>query len=169
VTLDLARWGSLDGPMLARALGAQVPGWPSAPGYRRLPGLLERLRRDPAVAGWLDWLWIRTEFPSRLSVVGSGGFSGRPGPDGVAHFQCSLWGVDGSQGHAAEGARALLRWALRNGANRIVADTLAAQRSSIEILAKVGFRMVGPIPATASVRFEIDQIDDEVSGVWSPP
>jgi [ribosomal protein S5]-alanine N-acetyltransferase len=80
------------------------------------------------------------------AVVGSAGFTGAPGADGVVEI---AYGIDGEyqrRGYATEAAGALVGYAFGSDRVRVVrAHTLPASNASTRVLEKCGFERVGEV------------------------
>ena len=77
-------------------------------------------------------------------VIGSGGFKGPPGADGLVEIAYGIAPDWRGRGFATEVARALTAHALDDGRVRVVcAHTLPEANASTRVLAKSGFRFVG--------------------------
>jgi ribosomal-protein-alanine N-acetyltransferase len=137
----------LDRDALGVRLGAKVPPeWPPEITGDALPYFAERLERDPGLAGWLMWFWIRAE--DRV-LIGNGGFGGRP--DGEGAIVCGYAVMDSYQGkgYATEAMAGLIDWAFEQASEppveRIRAETFGPLVASIRVLDKNGFVRVGEI------------------------
>lgn len=89
------------------------------------------------------------------NAIGSCGYKGPPDADGAVEI---AYGIDPScqgRGYATEAADALTTFALSTGLVRLVrAHTLPEPNASTRVLAKCGFRFVGPV------------VDPEDGPVW---
>jgi ribosomal-protein-alanine N-acetyltransferase len=92
-------------------------------------------------------------------AVGSMGFKGPPDQTGTVEIGYATNGSMRGRGYATEMASALAAWALAQpGVRRITAECLAANRASVRVLQKSGFRVVGRRPH-----------DDGVTVCWELP
>ena len=142
----------LAGPeALAQALGAEVPpDWP--PEYHDTEVLRfwdEQLTR-PGAAGWWIYYAVATESGTSPMVVGSVGYKGPPA-DGVVEIGYSVIPSWRRRGLATEASRALIEAAWEQGAQEVIAHTLAHLEPSIGVLRKLGFE-----PAESSEGGELE-------------
>lgn len=89
------------------------------------------------------------------TLIGSGGFMGPPTPDGVAEIGYSL--VPEARGHglAIEMVQALVAYAFKRGAKRVIAHTTRSNPASIAVLLRCGFGEDGPGQGEGTIRFGI--------------
>jgi ribosomal-protein-alanine N-acetyltransferase len=143
---------------LAGALGAEVPdNWPPETLVDALPFFLQQLKAAPDLAGWLGWYWLWQRGPEvGPLLVCSGGFKGAPQAGGTVEIGYSVLPQFQSQGYASEAAAGLVAWALaRPGVDRVIAETLEENLASRRVLARLGFRPVGPGSEPGSLLFEL--------------
>lgn len=142
---------------LARALGVSVPaGWP--PGeYDRaaMEFFRARLSESPEAAGWYGWYAVlRPDGPPAAVLVGSGGYFGPPGGDGVVEIGYSVVPEYQAQGLATELVRGLLERAFSAPAvSRVIAHTTPANLGSVKVLERCGFEPAGPGAEAGTVRY----------------
>jgi RimJ/RimL family protein N-acetyltransferase len=150
---------ALVGPdALASELGVHVPDtWPHE--YMDTAALrffLSRLSTDESAAGWWLRLVLRRGRTGKRALIGSGGYKGPPGPDGVLELGYGI--VEGQRllGYATEVTQGLVDQGFElEGVCRIVAHTLPEGTASIRVLVKNGFvRSADPAPA-GTLRFEL--------------
>jgi RimJ/RimL family protein N-acetyltransferase len=144
---------------LARLLAGTVPPqWPP-PLYERphIQWAFEQLQRDPSLTGWLAWFWLkRPEQPGHPStLVGLGGFKGKPDPHGAVEMGYSILPPFQRLGLGTEAVNALSIWALEDPrVSRVFAETLPELPASIRVLQKCGFEFVGNGSDIEVLRFE---------------
>jgi len=142
---------------LAALLGAAVPpSWP--PGeYDRDAQEYFRTRlaaASPADAGWFGWYAITESAPfTSPTLVAAAGFLGPPDEDGSVEIGYSVVPEARGLGLATEAVKALVAWALRNGASRVIAHTTRSNGASVAVLRRCGLVEEGPGPDPGSVRF----------------
>ena len=91
------------------------------------------------------------------AVVGTCGFKGPPGADGVVEIAYGVTPDQQGKGYATEAAEALVAYAFGGKHVRLVrAHTLAATNASTRVLTKCRFRFVG----------EVDDPDDGLVWRW---
>jgi RimJ/RimL family protein N-acetyltransferase len=79
-------------------------------------------------------------------VIGTCGFKGPPGQEGMVEIAYGVTPEQQGKGYATEAARALVGFAFNTGKVREVrAHTLTEENASTRVLAKCGFRRVGEI------------------------
>ncbi len=127
-------------------LGVSVPeSWPVFPGA--IPRIYEKLRSDPASAGWWSYLFVHTEDGT---LAGDGGFKGRPNTSGEVEIGYALVPGYRGRGRGTEAARGLVGWAFSHPVvTAIEAETLPDGHASIGVLERLGMRSAG---ATERVR-----------------
>ena len=90
-----------------------------------------------------------------LAVVGTCGFKGPPGADGIVEIAYGVTPDQQGKGYATEAAEALVSYAFGVDQVRLVrAHTFAAANASARVLTKCGFKAVGEV------------IDPEDGSVW---
>jgi ribosomal-protein-alanine N-acetyltransferase len=140
----IARAELFDRPAFAAAIGAGVPdNWPPETLADALPQFLELIEQEPDWRGWLTWYAIAVDGAEPI-LVGSGGFTGPPGSEGVTETGYSILPQFQGRGYATEMVTALLAWARRQGARAVVAQTTDDNAGSRNVLAKLGFVAAGP-------------------------
>lgn len=142
---------------LAALLGVEVPAsWPPGEYDRNAQEYFQgRLAAaSPADAGWFGWYVIATEPPSASpTLVAAAGFLGPPDEDGTVEIGYSVIPEATGRGFATEAVRALLAWALRNGASQVIAHTSRANEASVAVLRHCGFVEHGPGTEPGTIRF----------------
>jgi [ribosomal protein S5]-alanine N-acetyltransferase len=79
-------------------------------------------------------------------VIGSCGYKGPPGADGVVEIAYGVDPAHRGRGYATEAARALVAFAFGSGSVRLVlAHTLPEPNASTAVLRKCGFTWVGEV------------------------
>jgi ribosomal-protein-alanine N-acetyltransferase len=143
-----------DASRLAALIGAQVPDdWPSATLRDALPLLRKWHEEHPDWTGWLGWYAIRLDQGAPV-LCGSLGFSGPPDADGTVEIGYSVLPAHQRQGIATEMVGKLLQWAAgQAGVGGVEAETAAANRASVRVLERNGFRVVRAEGDTGSVRY----------------
>lgn len=125
---------------LAEYLRVTVPeGWPEYPeSYRQALAVFER---DPSILPW--WTHVFVDRAEGV-LVGSGGYAGRPSPEGVVEIGYEIAPALRGRGYATEAAAALMSFAFRHPAVRAVeARTLAMVNASTRVLEKIGMAFSG--------------------------
>lgn len=139
------------------------PSWPPDDDRDARRFLLARLERpDPDAAGWFAWYAVRRARGSEVAVVvGSGGYFGPPGQDGVVEIGYAMCPEWRGKGYATEIARALSSHAAASARVRtVIARTNADNLGSIIVLERAGFCRSGEASGSGpgQLRFE-----------WTPP
>lgn len=155
LTAELAHLAVEQPERLGETLGAVVPAdWP--PLYYDRDAeiwLLDRLTADPTQAGWLAWYLVWTAGPDRV-LVGTAGFKGPPGPDGIVELGYGLVASYQRRGLAPEACSDLIDWALADPAvAMVVAETFPDLRPSIRVMEKLGMTPLGPGTEPGTVRY----------------
>jgi RimJ/RimL family protein N-acetyltransferase len=80
------------------------------------------------------------------TVIGTCGFKGPPGPDGMVEIAYGIAPEHQGQGYATEAAEAMVVYAFASDRVRIVrAHTFAADNASTRVLVKCGFQPAGEV------------------------
>lgn len=150
---------------LAAGIGCTVPlSWP--PEHYDVAAVnftLDWLRKYPADA---QWGFYCIELPAddgrAGTLVGAGGFKGRPDFDGIVEIGYSVLPDFQRRGYALEAVKSWIDFAFRHPkVQMICAHTLASAAPSIAVLRKAGFQLTGrghdsgASPAQEVVRFEL--------------
>lgn len=108
------------------------------------PAWLALLRAAPGPDPWTLGFAVLHRDDGR--VIGSAGFKGPPGDDGVAEIAYGIAPAYQGKGFATEAARALVAFALeRVDVTAIRAHTMPENGASGHVLAKCGFQNVGEV------------------------
>lgn len=158
-TLELARADLEDRGRLGQLLGARVPeSWPPEFNDSETQRFtVERLNEGPGQAGWWSWYFVLLDGgDGGRTLVGNGGFKGRPAADGTAELGYSVLEEFQCAGYATEAVGGLLRWAFSHPeVTRVIAETLPPLKPSIRVLEKSGFLNVGEGSEEGVIRFEM--------------
>lgn len=125
---------------LSDLLGVNVPeGWPEYPeSYRHALAVFER---DPSILPWWTHVFVDR---AAGALVGSGGYSGPPTPEGVVEIGYEIAPAYRGRGLATEAAFALMSFAFEHPEVRVVeAHTLAMVNASTRVLEKIGMVFSG--------------------------
>jgi len=123
----------------------------------RLRAAITQLRQDPAWCGWLAWFWLRKSARKDQlpTVIGLGGFKGKPNDLGTVELGYSLVSAFQRQGFATEAVNSLAEWAfLDPRVSQIVGETLPELPASIKVLIKCGFEFIGNGSDIEVLRFQ---------------
>jgi RimJ/RimL family protein N-acetyltransferase len=117
------------------------PVWPPEPfGDVAVAWSLDNLQADPGAEGWYGWLLLANEGEHKPpSIIGGAALVGRPDLDGDVELVIGVRPEFASRGHEREAALALSRWALANGAKRVLVHFDAEEESAAEMFAASGF------------------------------
>lgn len=159
VTLELAR-AELAGPQrLAKLLAAHVPpSWPPPLNDEStLRWTIQALSEHPDAVGWFAWYFLHREH-AELRLIGMGGFTGRPTPDGTLEVGYAIVPECHRFGFAPEAVHALVAWAFTHPeVERVIAHTLPALQPSIRVLEKCGFKAAGAGAEEGTLRFVLER------------
>ncbi|MCD6028960.1 MAG: GCN5-related N-acetyltransferase [Thermomicrobiales bacterium] len=98
----------------------------------------DTLLEDPENGCWGPYLLILRESGE---AVGSAGFTGKPGADGIVTLGYSMYPAQQGQGLASEAARALVAWALAQpGVASVQATIPPAHSASQRVATRAGLR-----------------------------
>ena len=158
-TLSLVEADIQSPEALGHLLGAVVPAsWP--PGeYDRsaMEFFRDRLSQNPEAVGWYGWYAVhRAVEPHGAVLVGSGGYFGPPGADGVAAIGYSIVPESRALGFATELVQALVSRAFsKPEVLRVIAHTTPTNLGSVRVLERCGFTLVGPGSEPGTVQYAI--------------
>ena len=108
------------------------------------PDWLARVRASTTPDPWTLGFAIVNRTDGK--VVGSCGYKGPPGPDGVVEIAYGVEPAFQGRGYATEAARVLTDYAFRSGAVCVVrAHTRPHNNASTRVLTKCGFERVGEV------------------------
>ena len=126
---------------LAEALQVEIPGdWPPEfHGERTLDFVREALE-EPGSEGWWTYYFVEGD-----TLVGVGGFKGRPDTDGSVEIGFSVVPSQQRRGCATAAAEQLVQLARQRGARTVKATTLPERAASIGVLGKLGFQEAKPL------------------------
>lgn len=79
-------------------------------------------------------------------VVGNGGFTGPPDPDGRVEIGYEIAPSRRNRGHATAAGRALLGLVWENGATQVIAHSLAEWNASNRVMHKIGLQFAEAVP-----------------------
>ncbi|KAA5802298.1 GNAT family N-acetyltransferase [Alkalicaulis satelles] len=143
---ELARLQLEDREAFFAALAARrEPAWPpeliDLPSMRRT---LDALMATPEETGWRAWAFLMLMQGGPDRAVGTGGFYGPPGADGVIEVGYAMLPSFREQGLATEAVEGLLAWAFSDPRVKSVrARTLAHLIGARRVLEKTGFSETG--------------------------
>lgn len=106
---------------------------------------LTGLRNDPALQalGWWSYLFVQRD---NRTLIGMGGFRGKPDAAGMVEIGYAIVAPYRSRGLATEAARAMTDFALGSPAvRRVQAHTLAVDNESNRLLKTIGYQYNGTI------------------------
>jgi RimJ/RimL family protein N-acetyltransferase len=146
---------------LAASLGVVVPEtWPPEFLDRAaLEFVLQRLTAHPEEAPWwMHFILLKAEGSEPRTLIGSGGYAGRPTPEGSVEIGYGIVADRQRRGYAAEAARGLIERAFATpGVTHVLAHTLPDLAGSIGVLSRCGFRFVGNGAEPGTVRYRLDR------------
>jgi ribosomal-protein-alanine N-acetyltransferase len=154
-TAELALAAASGRRQLAAAIGADIPEeWPPEGTADAMRLFATQLRRDPELAGWLNWYWILVVPDTRRrTLIGCGGFTSPPA-DGTVATGYSLLPEYRGKGYATEAVRALVDWAFGHPeVRKVIAETLSGNEASIRVLERAGFRRSRKASEPGHLRF----------------
>lgn len=126
---------------LSERLGVDVPAFWTEFGNEPLEYSLSRILEHPEEMGW--WTWLPIHKTERV-LMGSGGFKGKHGTDGVLEIGYEITPHYRGQGYAQEMALALVQYAFSfPGVLRVIAHTMPNENPSTSVLRRVGFIKIG--------------------------
>lgn len=162
-TPDLLR-ADLAGPAdLAAALGCRVPSsWP--PELYDPPAIeymLAHLEAYPEAPQWGGYYVVRKpEGSGEAFVLGAGGYKGPPA-EGTVEVGYSILAEHRRRGYATEAVRGFLAHAFAHAeVERVIAHTLPELVSSIGVLEKCGFHLLGAGSEEGAICYELTR------GTW---
>jgi [ribosomal protein S5]-alanine N-acetyltransferase len=131
------------GPEAASArLDVVIPaGWPEFP--EAFPYALERLSGGNDLRPWWTYVFIDD---TRGALVGSGGYKGPPGPDGIVELGYETAPAFRGRGYASEVVAGMIAFAFSHPeVTAVDAHTLPERNTSARILERNGLRHLGAV------------------------
>jgi [ribosomal protein S5]-alanine N-acetyltransferase len=140
-------------------------GLPAADGLRDFivsaevsPAWLTGLRASAAADPWVHGFAVVHRQSN--SVIGSAGFKGPPGEEGIVEIGYGIVPAYQGRGHATAAAAGLVAFAFGSGRVRLVrAHTAPTPNASTRVLAKCGFNRIG----------EVEDPEDGLVWRWEQP
>ena len=109
-----------------------------------VPWFCQLLKEDPSLVGWLHFMVMRV---ADRTLVGDGGFKGKPGQTGEAglvEIGYSIVPEFRGRGYATEVAQALIDYAFSHPeVSAVAAHTGVGNIGSIKVLERAGMKIVG--------------------------
>jgi RimJ/RimL family protein N-acetyltransferase len=116
---------------------------------------LTKMTEDPDAVGWWGWCFVLRR-PEGRTLIGNGGFKGRPNSEGIVETGYSILAEFHRQGYGTEAIGGLVGWAFAHPeVNAVVAETLPSLPASIRLLGKLGFACTGSGSEEGSVRYAL--------------
>ena len=146
---------------LGQVLDAVIPAaWPPESVRDVLELFAQELEANPNTEGWGGYYWLSSEEnASRRTLIGSGGFKGKPDAHGNVEVGYGVLPEFQNKGYATEAVQGLVTWALSQKVVRsVIAEAFPDNVSSIRVLVKCGFVEVGAGEAPGVKRFEFLRI-----------
>jgi ribosomal-protein-alanine N-acetyltransferase len=136
-----------DRPALSRLLAAAVPdSWPP-PLYDEdaTRWAIANLERDESSRDWGFYYLVLNDPAGRpATLIGAGGFKGRPDAAGLVEIGYSILPEHQRRGYATEAVNAWVDFAFSHAEVKgVVAQTLPSLQASIRVAEKAGFRLTG--------------------------
>lgn len=155
-TPELATADLRDQKEFARLLCCEIPeDWPAPLNDTDSKTYtLNYVLSNPEAAGWSTWYFLLPgKIGKNAEVIGIGGFTGKPSPQGV-ELGYSILPKYQRLGLASEAVGALTEWAFSHSCVEFVtAQTYPALFASIRVLEKNGFRLIGARPEDGTIRY----------------
>ncbi len=156
-TVELIRLEISEPSALGQILKASIPaGWPPEEVQDVLGFFADQMDAGVTGDGWGIYYWVTLGDTNAIrTLVGSGGFMGRPAEGGVVEIGYGTLGEFQGRGYATEAVSALTCWALTQpGVLQVIAEALPENTASVRVLEKSGFRDIGPGEEEGTRRFE---------------
>jgi ribosomal-protein-alanine N-acetyltransferase len=118
----------------------------------------DRVANFPAEVGWQAWVWIDPDVaPGALrELVGFGGFTAAPDPNGWVEIGYSVLPARQGRGYATEAVSALVAWGRRDPRLAgVCAHTMVDGFASQNVLKKLGFALAPNRPYPDVLRWEL--------------
>ena len=141
------------GAFLAHFHAAPLGAWPPEPFDEEVAAWSrEGLARDPEGIGWYGWLVFEGGPLGVRRLIGAAMLVGRPDMDGEVELGFGVLPAHQGRGFASETVAALTRWAMANGAARVLAHVAADAPNGARTLAQCGFQEMpaSPYPGVAA-------------------
>lgn len=126
---------------LAEVLGVTVPeSWPNEDFCGILPLIADNLLDNPSLTEWGRIIIHKSE----NTLIGDIGFKGLRDATGTVEIGYGIVPSHQRQGYASEAAKAMVNWAFtQSGVQRVTAECLTENISSIRVLEKIGMQHTG--------------------------
>lgn len=158
-SVELSRAEISDRERFAELLGARVPpAWPPPFNDEASMEWSARIHEaNGAAVGWGGWYFLlRDDRSNARTAIGGGGFKGPPTPEGTVEIGYSLLEEHQGKGYGTEAVLAIVAWAFEHPeVRRVIAETSPELGSSIRLLEKCRFRLVGPGSEAGSLLYEL--------------
>lgn len=125
---------------LSKVLGAKVPDrWTEFP--EAVLVAYDKLKSDPSLTGWFFYLFIHR---NERTLMGTGGFKGKPDEKGVVEIGYEVHPNYREQGYATEAAQAFVQFAFEHPkVQKVIAHTLPEYNAAVKVLQKCGMQFAG--------------------------
>lgn len=106
-----------------------------------VPWFCQLLKDDPSLVGWLHFMAMRV---ADRTLIGDGGFKGKPDQNGVVELGYSIVPEYRKLGYATQVAQALIDFAFTHPeVNATAAHTSVKNIGSMKVLERAGMKVVG--------------------------
>lgn len=160
-TAQLICWEIGNPVKLGQALDAVVPAaWPPESLRDVLEFFAQELEANPNTEGWAGYYWLSSkENAGQHTLIGSGGFKGKPDFDGTVEVGYGVLPEFQNKGYATEAMQGLVTWAVcQKSVLRVIAEAFPDNVPSVRVLAKCGFVKVGVSSEPGVKRFEFSRL-----------
>ncbi len=156
-TAELIRLEISNHVALGQVLDAVIPtAWPPESVRDVLEFFAQELEANPNTEGFSGYYWLLNEpIAGQRTLIGSGGFKGKPNADGTVEVGYGVLPEFQNQGYATEAVRSLVIWALSHQRiERVIAESFPDNVPSVRVLTKCGFVNAGIGSEPGVTRFE---------------
>ncbi|MBD6619339.1 GNAT family N-acetyltransferase [Komarekiella sp. 'clone 1'] len=160
-TLEIAQVEISDKSKFSELLNALVPStWP--PEFNddeTMSFFLHKLQEAPEQSGWWCWYFVLNDVVTDArTLIGNGGFKGKPTFDGTVEIGYSVLQEFQNLGYGTEAIEALVSWAFDHPEVRqVIAETLPELKASQRVLEKSQFTYVGQGSEEGIIRYELSR------------
>lgn len=115
-------------------------------------------KHDDAI-GWVNWYFVlREDAEGQRVAIGNGGFNGKPTGDGMVEVGYSILEEFQRAGYATEAVSGLLKWLFsHDNVTRVIAKTYPTLKSSIRVMEKNRFVLIGNGSGEGVIRYELNR------------
>lgn len=158
-TLEIAQAELSDKSKFSELLNASVPNtWP--PEFiddETMLFIINKLQKATEQSGWWSWYFVlKDKVTNTSTLIGNGGFKGKPTSDGIVEIGYSILPEFQNLGYGTEAIKALVSWAFAHPeVQQVIAETLPELKASQRVLEKSHFTHIGQGSEEGIIRYQL--------------